>query len=231
MKQVENGWEIQEVPGKEGRAERGCGEDPIPLIFPNSVRYHHGMDPAVTQPFPFPAIRSIRTGVAVASILLFLLLLPVAARADIYQWEDNQGTMHFTDDVSTIPSQYRKNASPLVHEGPSVISPEKSSPAPAGGQAAPPGSFGSNMSAEETATREEAHQAELASQVEQQKAKIAAKEEHIRVVDQKRSLAVNPLRNRNVDQADMELYGKYKEELPADQERLRELESNLESSK
>lgn len=65
--------------------------------------------------------------------------------------------------------------------------------------------------------------------MEQQKARIAAKEEHIRAVDEKRSLAMNPLRNRVVDPADLDLYDKYLAELPADRERLQELESRLEA--
>lgn len=72
---------------------------------------------------------------------------------------------------------------------------------------------------------------ELVSQVEQQKAKIAAKEQHIRAVDAKRSLAVNPLRNRVVDPADLDLYDKYLAELPADKERLKEFESRHEAIK
>jgi hypothetical protein len=139
-------------------------------------------------------------GAAVACLLL--LLSPAASRADIYQWEDSQGTVHFTDDVTTIPAKYRK--------------PEKASPSPGMKQAPLPGS-----------AQEAAREEELASLVEQQKAKIAAKEEHIRAVDAKRSLAVNPLRNRYVDQADLDLYDKYKDELPEDKERLRELETSL----
>jgi len=72
---------------------------------------------------------------------------------------------------------------------------------------------------------------ELVSQVEQQRAKIAAKEQHIQAVDAKRSLAVNPLRNRFVDPADLDLYEKYQDELPADKEQMKALESRLESIK
>lgn len=168
-------------------------------------------------------------GPVVLVLLFFLFLFPAVSRADIYRWEDDQGTIHFTDDASTIPAKYRKNASPLIHEGPSVISPEKPPSSQAGGPATAPGPSGRDMTPEEAASREEARKAEISSQVEQQKAKIATKEEYIRAVDQKRSLAVNPLRNRFVDQADLDLYNKYKEELPADQERLRELESSFES--
>lgn len=166
---------------------------------------------------------------AVASLLLFLS--PASSGADIYRWEDNQGTVHFTDDATTIPAKYRKNATPLLREAPSVISPEGPSPSPGGDQARESGPSGGKLSAEEAAAPEAAAAEDLASRVEEQKAKIAAKEEHIRAVDAKRSLAVNPLRNRYVEQADMDLYDKYQKELPEDKERLRELESELESIK
>jgi len=44
-------------------------------------------------------------------------------------------------------------------------------------------------------------------------------------VDERQSLSTNPYRNRFVSPEDLELYKKYKEELPADRERLKELES------
>jgi hypothetical protein len=46
-------------------------------------------------------------------------------------------------------------------------------------------------------------------------------------VDEKQSLATNPYRNRLVSPSDLELYRKYKEELPGDRERLKELDSRL----
>ena len=46
-------------------------------------------------------------------------------------------------------------------------------------------------------------------------------------MDEKQSLATNPYRNRFVSPSDLELYRKYKEELPADRERLKALESRL----
>lgn len=83
----------------------------------------------------------------------------------------------------------------------------------------------------EEALSAEQKKEELISQVEQQRAKIAAKEQHIQAVDAKRSLAVNPLRNRFVDPADLDLYEKYQDELPADKEQMKALESRLESIK
>ncbi|HJX15146.1 MAG TPA: DUF4124 domain-containing protein [Candidatus Deferrimicrobiaceae bacterium] len=163
-----------------------------------------------------------------AAFLLFLLSPPAPSRADIYRWEDSQGTVHFTDDITNIPPQYRKNSTLLIREAPSVAPLPQAAP-PAGiPQASPPPNAGPALSAQEQAEREKE---DLASQVEQLKAKIAAKETHISAVDAKRSLAVNPLRNRFVDQADLDLYDKYQSELPADRERLKELESRLTSRK
>lgn len=221
--------------------------------------YHQCMDPAVfipiaflaacstaiilktghgpvmeAEPPPFQPARPGRLTLAVlgaAVACMFLFLSSAATRADIYRWEDNQGTIHFTDDATTIPAKYRKNSSRLIREAPSVISPEKASPSPGMKQAPLPGSAKGVPSAEEEEAQEAAREEELASLVEQQKAKIAAKEEHIRAVDAKRSLAVNPLRNRYVEQADLDLYDKYKDELPEDKDRLRELETSLESIK
>lgn len=185
-----------------------------------------------------PPLRFTRPGrlplaaLGIAAACLLLLSSPAPSRADIYRWEDVEGTVHFTDDVSTIPPRYRKDSTRLIREAPSVISPERASPSPMGKQAPLPGAAATGRSAEEEAAQEAAREKEeLVSQVEQQKAKIAAKEQHIRAVDAKRSLAVNPLRNRFVDQADLDLYEKYQAELPADRERLQGLESRIESIK
>jgi hypothetical protein len=66
-----------------------------------------------------------------------------------------------------------------------------------------------------------------ATLAEKLRAKVDAKERFIRGVEEKRSVATNPYRNRFVSPSDMELYRKYKEELPGDRERLKALESRL----
>lgn len=187
------------------------------------------------RPSRFPLPRRLRRplavlGGAVACILLLSHAAP--SRAEIYQWKDSQGTMHFTDDVTNIPSQYRKSSTLLIREAPSSISPSQTSPPSGGPQSPPSGSVRGTVGTDkEEALSAEQQKEELVSQVEQQRAKIAAKEQHIRAVDAKRSLALNPLRNRFVDPADMDLYTKYRDELPADKEQLKELESRLESIK
>ena len=66
-----------------------------------------------------------------------------------------------------------------------------------------------------------------ATLTEKLRAKIDAKERFLRGVDEKQSLATNPYRNRFVSPSDLELYRKYKDELPGDRERLKALESRL----
>ena len=49
-----------------------------------------------------------------AWLALFLALLAVSyaggAPADIYRWTDPEGNLHFTEDLSQVPPQYREQA-------------------------------------------------------------------------------------------------------------------------
>ncbi len=43
-------------------------------------------------------------------LLCFSLDIPVLFSEEIYRWTDEKGTTHFTDDASTIPEKYRREA-------------------------------------------------------------------------------------------------------------------------
>lgn len=43
-------------------------------------------------------------------LLLFVLVLPVTAGAASYSWTDPAGTVHFTDDIGSVPAKYRAKA-------------------------------------------------------------------------------------------------------------------------
>jgi DNA repair exonuclease SbcCD ATPase subunit len=43
-------------------------------------------------------------------LLVILLLLPLAAGAASYSWTDPAGTVHFTDDLGSVPAKYRAKA-------------------------------------------------------------------------------------------------------------------------
>ena len=158
-------------------------------------------------------------------MLAFSPLLVPPASADIYRWEDESGVIHFTDDLSAIPANYRGKSREILKTPPEAGKPSLSTmDAPS----SPPGpSFSPRPSNGETLDRPLLPRDDDATLAEKLRAKIDAKERFIRGVDEKQSLATNPYRNRFVSPSDLELYRKYKEELPGDRERLKTLESRL----
>lgn len=158
-------------------------------------------------------------------ILAFSPLLAPPASADIYRWEDESGVIHFTDDPSAIPAKYRKKSREILKTPPEAGKPSVST---IGAPSSPPGPpLSPGTSNGETLDRPSLPQDDDATLAEKLRAKIDAKERFVRAVDEKQSLATNPYRNRLVSSSDLELYRKYKEELPGDRERLKALESRL----
>jgi len=158
-----------------------------------------------------------------AGVLAFSTLLAPPASADIYRWEDESGGIHFTDDLSNIPVKHRGKAREIQKTPPAAGQPSLST---MGAPSSPPGpSFSPRPSNVDTPDLPAIPEDDDATQAEKLRAKIDAKEKLIRAVDEKQSLATNPYRNRFVSPSDLELYKKYKEELPADRERLKAIES------
>jgi len=170
-----------------------------------------------------------RNFLSLAWIAFLLLALTAPALADIYRWVDEGGVIHFTDDPSSIPEKNRRQAQDILKTPPSAGKPSLSTigasapPAGAAPAAMEPIPQGDGGTSEALSPSGES----LAAQSEQMRAKIAAKEQFIDAIERKRSKILNPLGNRFVDPADLELYRKYQEELPADRARLKELESRL----
>ena len=157
-------------------------------------------------------------------ILAFSPLLAPPASADIYRWEDESGVIHFTDDRSAIPAKYRGKSREILKTPPAAGQPSVSTTGAPPSTPDPSSSPGpSNGSTLEPPAPPEDDDATLAEKL---RAKIDAKERFIRGVDERQSLATNPYRNRFVSPSDLELYRKYKEELPDDRERLKDLESS-----
>jgi hypothetical protein len=158
-------------------------------------------------------------------MLAFSTLLVPPASADIYRWEDESGVIHFTDDPSAIPLKYKGKAREILKTPPESGQPSLST---MGGPSSLQGpSFSPKPSNGETLDQPALPEDDDATLAEKLRAKIDAKERFLRGVDGKQSLATNPYRNRFVSPSDLELYRKYKEELPADRERLKALESRL----
>jgi len=162
-----------------------------------------------------------------AAVSMFFVFPPFApsSHADIYRWEDEAGVIHFTDDPSAIPSRYKGKVREILKSPPAAGEPSVSTiggGAPTHGGPASPGAAAAERETVPAIPVEDA-----SATVESLRAKIDAKERFLRGIDEKQSLATNPYRNRFVSPSDLELYRKYKEELPSDRERLKELESRL----
>jgi hypothetical protein len=163
------------------------------------------------------------TRIAAAAVAV-LLLFATASPAEIYRWEDEAGTVHFTDDMTNIPEAYRGKSSVVVREAPKAGDQSPAAEATQGGEPSTPAPPAEGETATASGEREE-----LASRAEQLKSKIAAKENHVKFVEDRQNLILNPDRRRVVDPKDIQLYKKYQSELPLDRERLRELELLIES--
>ena len=66
-------------------------------------------------------------------LVLLLLLCPLTAAAETYQWTDERGTVNFADDLSQVPKKFRKKARRLGEEdaSPKVIEKGTAEPAKA----------------------------------------------------------------------------------------------------
>jgi hypothetical protein len=166
---------------------------------------------------------------AIAAIVLSMLF-SADSRADIYKWEDDSGTVNFTDDLSNVPAAFRGKATMVIREAPGAAEQPAAAP-PKQGAGKNRASSAPAPSPADEAAEAVSEKEDIASRVEQLKAKIAAKEKLIRFVDDRQNLVLNPLRSRVVDPGDLELYKKYQVELPEDRQQLQELESLLESLK
>jgi hypothetical protein len=59
---------------------------------------------------------------------LGMLLLPSVALAQVYRWVDEQGKVHYSEGLNSVPPQYREAAKPI--EFPKAPPPPPPAPAP-----------------------------------------------------------------------------------------------------
>jgi hypothetical protein len=172
-----------------------------------------------------PVRQLARNAFLLAGFALIPGAFPVPALADIYRWVDESGGFHFTDDLSSIPERNRGQAQDILKTPPPSGKPGLST---IGGSSPPPSAPvpSSPAAVEEDAPLSPESREALAEQL---RAKIAAKEQFIGRIDAKRSNILNPLGNRIVSPEDLELYRKYTAELPADRQRLQEIEAGIRS--
>jgi hypothetical protein len=49
-------------------------------------------------------------------LVAMLLLFPLTAMADTYEWTDEGGTLHFAEDLGKVPKKFRKKAKVIAEE-------------------------------------------------------------------------------------------------------------------
>jgi hypothetical protein len=52
--------------------------------------------------------------IVIAIIVILCFTIPCLVHAEVYKWIDEKGTLHFTDDESTIPDKYRQQAEKIT---------------------------------------------------------------------------------------------------------------------
>lgn len=142
---------------------------------------------------------------------------PAIALADIYQWEDASGVMHFTDDVKKVPARYRDKMR------------VQKSAAPTSDAAAPESNA---KGAEKTGSDDELYGdytlhwwletfRKKKIEVSQASTLIGTKREFIQALERGRRFG------QIYEQADVDKYNAYKAELPADEQRLKDLDEEV----
>lgn len=58
-------------------------------------------------------------------LVLLLLLYPLTASADFYQWTDERGTVNFAEDLGKVPKKFRKKARKVGAEDEAAPAPQK----------------------------------------------------------------------------------------------------------
>jgi aspartyl protease family protein len=84
-------------------------------------------------------------------LCLALLLAPLAAAAEIYQWTDEQGRVHYTQSLSQVPARHRSQAElrALAPQKPARLQTYSSPAAPAPGGSAPRAAAGKRAAGRE----------------------------------------------------------------------------------
>ncbi|MGH3430174.1 MAG: DUF4124 domain-containing protein [Mycobacteriales bacterium] len=94
--------------------------------------------------------------------VLVIVLIAAAARAEVYEWRDGDGSRHFTNSLQGVPAEYQNAATVFVAEWTHPASSTATAPAPA--PAAPPSA--APTSVDVTAAWNEAYAAGLRAATE-----------------------------------------------------------------
>lgn len=146
-------------------------------------------------------------------IALFIAMFAFSvAQAEVYQWVDRQGVVHFTDDLDNVPARYRKKVKTIESAAPGERPiPPAAAPAPAAKKAELYGGRDQNW----WSTTFRMARGELRTAREQ----LAGKQESLTALRRKRVIY-----QRTRDRI---AYNELKEEIGRDEEKIKQLQEKL----
>jgi len=157
-----------------------------------------------------------------ALIVAFVILFASGASADLYRWEDEDGTVYITDSMERVPQEYRAKA--RVYESTPVEPDAPERPAMDSGAAPISGPDEPVNGGRDDESWREAFSVKR-EQIASLSASIENKERFVETFEGGRRFG------QIFDDAKVEDYKRYKEELPKDRERLEKLKGELEKLK
>lgn len=151
------------------------------------------------------------------AFLIFFLASSVAY-AELYEWTDKEGVVHITDDMGKVPESVRPyvkkhKASPRVEEEEAPSAPSAAEPSSADHA---PELYGDHPLEWWLNTFRK-----LREDMQSVESSIAAKEQFVNIFEGGRRVG------QIYSKDDVERYGKFKKEIPADRERLKGLQDEL----
>ncbi len=150
-------------------------------------------------------------------VAIYALSVPALALADIYQWEDAAGVIHFTDDMKKVPDKYRDKV--RVQKS---IAPSSDTTAPQ-----------NNVKDDGKAVSDDELYGDYTLQwwLETFRKKKNEVSQAVSLIETKKKFAQMFESGRRFgqvyEQADVEKYNAYKAELPADEQRLHDLDEEV----
>lgn len=150
-------------------------------------------------------------------VAIAVFSVPALALADIYQWEDGAGVVHFTDDMKKVPDKYRDKMRVQKSVAPSTDSTAPKSDVKGDGKAVSEDELYGDYTLQwwlETFRKKK-------NEVGQAVTLIETKKKFVQMFESGRRFG------QIYEQADIEKYNAYKAELPADEQRLKEINEEV----
>ncbi len=154
-------------------------------------------------------------------ILVLSIFSATAAFADLYQWQDKEGVIHITDSLEKVPDAYRDKVK-VYESAPPAPGEKKAAPAPEAVSPAPlPPERGVELYGDHTLEWWRQTFLRKTGEAQMLESNVTAKRQFIDIYERGRGFG------QTFGMNEIETYGRYKKELPDDQDRLTTLKNEL----